>query len=269
MKTFNRNDSRNNRLAAILATAALSLALSGSPAKAAELITDGGFESPVVGPGGLNSGYQNFLVGQTIGGAWTVIGSPGFSVSIVPHDETGDNGVMYTSAVGNQSLDLTGSTDSGAPTGVEQAITTTPGQLYSLSFYLGDLNNAGFSHNGAASVIIKLNGTLFQTVNNNGPSGLSVNWVQEAFTFTATGPTTTLDFINNTAAGVAVNGLDQVSVTPVPEPAVGALLGALLCCSLCARFAITVVQHPPSADERFKVRCRISPISSARKAGRQ
>jgi hypothetical protein len=63
-------------------------------------------------------------------------------------------------------------------------------------------------------------------VNNNAPSGLSVNWVQEVFTFTATGSTTTLDFINKTAAGVAVNGLDQVSVMPVPEPAVGALLGS-------------------------------------------
>jgi hypothetical protein len=165
-------------------------------------------------------------VGQTIGGAWTVIGSPGNNVSIVPHDETGDNGVMYLPAFGNQCLDLTGSTDSGAQTGVEQAITTTPGQLYSLSFYLGDLNNTNFSHNGAASVIIKLNGTLFQTVNNIGASGLSPNWVQESFNFTATGPTTTLDFINNTAFGVAINGLDQVSVTPVPEPAVGALLGS-------------------------------------------
>jgi hypothetical protein len=226
MKTLVKDNSKNSRSNAvrIFGITLLGLALSGSLANAAELITDGGFESPVVGPGGLNSGYQSFVAGQTFGGAWTVIGSAFGNVAIVPHDETGPNGVMYTSALGNQSLDLTGSTDNGAQVGVEQSITTTPGQQYSLSFYLGNLNNAGFSYNGAASVIIKLNGSLFQTVNNNGPSTLSMNWVQESFTFTATSATTVLDFINNTAAGVAVNGLDQVSVTPVPEPAVASLL---------------------------------------------
>jgi hypothetical protein len=242
MKTINKENSKIMRLngLGLLGGAVLGLALFCARLKAQELIVDGGFESPVVGPGGFNSGFQSFNSGQTFGGAWTVIGSSSGNVSIVPHDETTGGGVTFTAAVGNQSLDLTGNVDLGTAVGVRQSITTVSGQQYRLSFYLGDMNNAGYGPSGTASVVIKLNGSAFQTVNNNGPSGLSPNWVLETFQFTATGPTTTLDFINNTAAGVAEAGLDQVSVMLVPEPAAVWLtvLGGLLCVLRKSRFAI-------------------------------
>jgi len=84
---------------------------------AANLLTDGGFEQPVVGPGGLDSGFQLFSVGQTIGSAWTVVGSPSGNVAVYPSTEFTCCGVTFGVQEGSQALDLTGGTDSGCRRG--------------------------------------------------------------------------------------------------------------------------------------------------------
>src|SRR5689334_17661084 len=107
---------------------------------AANLIINPGFEQPVTGPGGLNSGYTAFGVGSTVGSGWTVIGSAAGNVAVTPNTEYttfgGGPPIYFLSQEGSQSLDLTGSTDNGAITGVEQSFATTVGQMYSLSFYV-------------------------------------------------------------------------------------------------------------------------------------
>ncbi len=189
----------------------------------ANLINGGGFEQPVAGPGGFESGALVFTVGQTFDSAWTVTGSSSGNVAITPDTETDIGGVEYLAEEGSQSLDLTGSTDNGSATGVEQSFATTSGAQYTLSFYLGDVNNAAYApHSGAASVLVELNGSLFQTATNSNSSGLTPDWEQYSYTFTATGATTTLEFINNVGAGLGYNGLDNVVVTgatATPEPA--------------------------------------------------
>jgi hypothetical protein len=203
----------------------------------ADLIADGGFEQPIVGPGGFNSGFQAFGVGQTIGSAWLVVGSGAGNVAVVPGTETSSSPLVTLAPHGgSQSLDLTGDTDNGAATGVEQVITTTPGTEYTLSFWVGDLNNAQYPFSGAASVSVFLNGSAFQTATNDGASGLTPNWELFSYNFAATGTSTTLDFINNTknvSNVVGLNGLDDASVNPatagsVPEPSAILLMATLV-----------------------------------------
>ena len=193
------------------------------------LLNDGGFEQPIAGPGGLNSGYLAYGSGSTIGGAWFVIGSPFGNVTVTPGTEysagLGGIAIQFPSKEGSQWLDLTGDTDNGALTGVEQAFTTVPGQGYSLSFYLGTLNSTDWTpHDGSAAVNVLLNGIGFQTAINSDASGNTINWKPFSYTFTATGPSTTLGFLNGAVNGVGVNGLDDIMVVAVPEPKIGTLL---------------------------------------------
>jgi Protein of unknown function (DUF642)/PEP-CTERM motif len=189
-----------------------------APPVGANLLADPGFETPIVGPGGFQSGFQVFTVGQTFGtgNPWTVVGSTSGNVAVYPNTETIDSPPTTLNVQeGAQALDLTGDTDNGSKTGVSQSFATTPGAVYHLSFYVGELDNQ------AASVVVNLNGSPFQTATNNSPtSGHTTLWNLFSFDFTAAGATTTLEFINNVASGTALNGLDAIDVEPVPVGAV-------------------------------------------------
>jgi hypothetical protein len=174
------------------------------------LIQDGGFETPVVGPGGFQTGFQVFNVGQTFGtgNPWSVVGAVAGNVAIYPSTETaGSPPTPLNVEEGVQALDLSGSLDNGQATGVQQSITTTVGATYTLTFWVGEYNN------GPASVIVNLNGVLFQTATNSMPTVGNVTlWKMFTYPFTATATTTTIQFINNSTAGVPINGLDLVTV---------------------------------------------------------
>jgi hypothetical protein len=109
--------------------------------------------------------------------------------------------------------------------GVQRTFATVPGAQYLLSFYVGGLNNASYPPSGAAKVLVRLNGSAFQTAINNSASGFTPNWSLFSYNFTATGTSTTLAFVNGTAGFVGMNGLDGVSVVLVPEPHAFTLLG--------------------------------------------
>ena len=194
----------------------------------ANLIQDPGFEQPVAGPGGFNTGYLAFNVGSTIGGAWTVIGSPSGDVALTPSTEytyTVGPIITFTAQEGAQWLDLTGNTDSGAATGVQQTFPTVAGRPYSLSFYVGAVTTPDWAPDqGNAAVNVLLNGTAFQTSINNDPSGDTMDWKQFNYTFTATSASTTLAFINAVPAGEGANGVDNVTVVAAPEPGTWNLL---------------------------------------------
>lgn len=188
----------------------------------ANLLSDGGFEQPLV-PTGLG-GATIFSVGSVIAGDWQVVGSASGNVAISQANYFGGANIAEE---GIQLLDLTGNTDNNAATGVEQAFSTTAGLPYLLSFYLGTFNTALYPFSGDASAVVKLNGTAVQTAtNSDASSGTSEvpDWKLFSYAFTATGSSTTLDIINNTAAGVGFAGLDNVSVSQVPEPSAGEMV---------------------------------------------
>lgn len=204
------------------------VALAAAQTASADLIVDGGFESPVVGPGGYQTGYQAFAVGQTFGGAWTVFGSPTGNVAVDPNSETiGNPPTPLNVYAGSQALDLTGNSDNGAATGVEQTVATTPGTQYTLTYAYGALPNQ------PVSILVSINGVTVQTASQSpGGSGYVTNWDTDSYTFTALTSSTLLGFLDNSPNGTTLAGLDAVSLNPAssgpatPEPASWCLLAA-------------------------------------------
>jgi hypothetical protein len=214
---------RNN----LLAVAGL-LAIFGSLPLQADSITNGSFETPVVPVGN----FTNFASGSTGITGWTVVGATG-GVSIVSGTFT-QNGILFPAENGNQWLDLTGN-GINSNEGVEQTFATTSGAQYTLSFWVGNVFNPGGIFGTTSTVDVLLGGpkgtSLITATNASTTTGIQI-WDQFTTTFTATGSTTTLDFLNGDPGSDNSNGLDNVSVNPsgttptVPEPSTLLLLGS-------------------------------------------
>jgi hypothetical protein len=213
---------RNGLLAAALLATFCSLPLR------ADSITNGSFETPVVPVGG----FTNFGNGSTLINGWTVIGAPG-GVSIVS-GTFAQNGISFPAQDGAQWLDLTGD-GTNSNEGVAQTFATTAGSQYTVSFWVGNVNNPGGIFGTTSTVDVLVGGpkgtSLITATNDNTTTGTQT-WEQFTTTFIATGPTSTLDFINGDPASDNSNGLDNVSVNPsgtpppVPEPSTLLLLGS-------------------------------------------
>lgn len=200
------------------------LATFGSSPLFANSIVNGSFESPVVPVGG----FTNFASGSSGITGWTVVGAPG-GVSIVSGTFS-QNGISFPAEDGNQWLDLTGD-GTNSNEGVAQIFATTAGTQYTVSFWVGNVNN-GEGIFGTTSTVDVLLGTtpLFIATNANTTTGTQT-WEQFTTTFTATGSTSILQFINGDPSSDNSNGLDNISVnpsgtSPVPEPSTLLLLGS-------------------------------------------
>jgi hypothetical protein len=109
----------------IIATVSSCLAISAiTSANAANLIVNGGFESPIVGRGGFTP-YSN---GGSIGG-WNVSGPS----NGILHIETSyaESRIAFPAQAGLQWVDLTGIGNLGPSAGISQTVATIIGQRYS------------------------------------------------------------------------------------------------------------------------------------------
>lgn len=197
----------------------------------ANLITNGGFETPVVAPGG----FQVALTGSTFSG-WTVVGAPG-AVSVLSGSFT-QSGFTFPAQQGAQWLDLA-TAPGNTPTGVEQSVVTIPGTVYDLSFWVGNMVNAGGVFGTTSTVEVFVDGLSRGTFTNNLGAGNSLQWQQFGLSFTAVGAMTSVRFLNRDVPSDNVNGLDNiVLVAPsqqVPEPPAIHLLGLALAAVPLAR----------------------------------
>lgn len=186
------------------------------PAGAASIISDGGFETP----GAPTGSYIQYLGGQTIGAAWTVVGN---DVVVVNTSYT-ESPIQFNAEEGDNSLDLTGAGNSGPTNGVMQTITTTAGQEYEISFYVGTASgNASYNAPATDNLnvgIVVLPETNFNTTTN------AINWERFTYDFVANGSSTTITFTNGASAATNEAGLDNVSVTAIPLPSSG--IGGLI-----------------------------------------
>jgi hypothetical protein len=198
-----------------------------NPLLHADIIANGSFEAPVVTPGG----FQDFSSGSSGITGWTVVG---VGVSIV--SGTFSQGCCtFPAQDGVQWLDLTGDGANSAE-GVEQTVATSIGTEYTLTFWVGNIYDPSGIFGTTSSVKVFLggiSGTLLDTVTNSSTTSGTQIWQQFTEHFTATGSSTTIDFINNDPSGDNSNGLDNVALVAnvpagpsVPEPVMLPLIGA-------------------------------------------
>jgi len=108
---------------------------------------------------------------------------------------------------------------SGGPLGLGQLLTTKPGQSYLLSFWLQQdaPSSPGYDHVFVAAV----NGVLWLGLTDPGQAG---SWRKYSDSFVAVSTSTVMEFalINDDSFW----SLDDVSVTPTPDPGTFLLLGS-------------------------------------------
>lgn len=184
-------------------------------------VVNGGFETPAPPLGG----FTNFLAGSTLINGWTVVGP---EVSIVSKAFT-SFGISFPAHGGSAWLDLTGDLSNHVE-GVQQSLTTVPGTTYDVTFWVGNVVNPGGPYGTTSTVNMLVNGSPAFTATNSGGSGTATQfWQQFTTSFTATGTSTTLAFMNGDPTTDNTNGLDDIVVTPggtstVPEPSTLAML---------------------------------------------
>ena len=173
------------------------------PAAAANLVKDGSFETPAT-PQGT---YTTYAPGQMIG-PWTVVGSSGNVATVYDYNE---GGVTWSAHQGKAFLDLTGTCDCGAPSGVSQSVPTVVGKMYTLTFWVG---NTYIQGQGLTSTVDAYVGTkkVLSATNTSGKGSTKEVWRKFSVTFVAKSATTKLSFINGDPNGDEQDGLDSVSL---------------------------------------------------------
>ena len=171
------------------------------------LIQNGSFELPGV------SFQQSFGSGSFDMTSWIVSGSGDVAIMNGPAN-AGDYGPAKD---GSDYLDLSGFGQTHAI--VYQDFPTVPGMQYSLSFYVG---SSSYSPAQTIHVFLfeDIQGYLLNTtITPLAPSG-NINWLREAFTFTAGMNVTRLQFQDTSSADDNASYVDNVSVEAVPEPTI-------------------------------------------------
>jgi hypothetical protein len=232
--------------------ATFSLLLFAIPSKAdgLNLIVNGSFESPTVTAGNLCGsyancmGFHNGVAGNDNIGGWQLIGKggvdgngdpiPGAPATMIvlgsnytePDNTTGQT-LHFHPQDGLQSLDLTGEGNQGLTNGIKQSVVTTAGLNYILTFWVGhQYPTAQGYESGPGSIALYIDGQLVGPYNNSGNTLEDVNWAPFSYSFQAGSNQTVVAFLNNTPLGNNYAGLDNVTLTAVPEPSSLVLLGA-------------------------------------------
>src|SRR5215813_12902360 len=174
----------------------------------ANLLTNGSFELGTFTNQGNDT--ETFTAGATTMTGWTTVGN---FVSWIG----ATNPFLLSAQDRSFFLDLTGYHTGGPFGGVKQTVATTPGQEYALSFYLGSYTARW---GGPPVSILASAGGTNETFTDNTITKSST-WTREALTFTATGSTTVITLTG--ATGDEYIGLDNIDLSPVPEPSTWAL----------------------------------------------
>jgi len=188
-------------------TAASSMVMAGPT----NLIKNGSFELAQGDPGT----FITLDAGSNYIDNWTVVGT----IQYV-EDNIDYIGSYWQAADGNRSLDLNGNYKPG---GVQQVLTTVPGQLYKVQFSMSGNPDAERSIEKVLTVSADAESkNFYYTVTG---TRTDMQWASNVWYFTATGTSTTLTF-QTAIEGAFGPALDNVAVYAVPAPG-AILLGAM------------------------------------------
>ncbi|MBT8352779.1 MAG: PEP-CTERM sorting domain-containing protein [Deltaproteobacteria bacterium] len=171
----------------------------------ANLITNGGFEDPILSHGT----WAVFPVGIS---GWYVTVGPGIEIQ---------NHAAGSPFEGDNLVELDSHYASNTNSGMAQDITLVTGQSYDLSFYYSPRPNLPSATN---EINVFWGNTLLDSITADGSS--QTNWTEYAYIVTAYAEESTLSFLATGWDDTLGGYLDNVSLTsPVPEPATMLLLG--------------------------------------------
>jgi hypothetical protein len=190
------------------------------PSVRADSVLNGGFETPSVPTGS----FTHLVGGQTVG-AWSVVGT-GVLLVQTAYAEPANGISPFAAQAGLNSLDLTGYGNQGFTSGVEQTVQTTAGQAYQLSFFVGRGSSSSPLYSTPATVDLSINGGPRVGYTNAAATPGTINWKKFTTSFVATGSSTTITFLNGTAAPTTEAGLDSVVLSPVFSEVGAGLAGA-------------------------------------------
>jgi|GEM_PF-6419177 len=187
-------------------------------------INNGGFESP-----SINSLDFTVHAGDATLPSWNVTQG---SVDVV------NEVFLGTAFEGSQYIDLDGTSTRGE---VEQTFATASGQQYFLSFaYANNFNVPSGAVSGTTASVTVESGTINvlspTTVSHTTSTASNLDWLTFSMPFFASDTLSTVRFTSlsplNSIAGVLI---DDVRVTPVPEPATALLVFSGLLASTAFR----------------------------------
>jgi hypothetical protein len=192
----------------VLAVAMLAPALAFS---APTTVVNGSFEDPVLGAG--NTSFYD--VGSTAITGWTVVG--GSNVQLV-NSTFGAPDYTLPASNGSQWVDLTGGNE-GIGKGLTQTFAGRAG-FYLVEFDLGKMFSAGNPF-----VSVNFNGDIQTFSNTTSGSGNILSWAHEQYYFFGAA-SNTITFTGAAGGSTGLIGIDNVTVTAVPEPESLALMMA-------------------------------------------
>jgi len=243
-------DLKRARRNGFLVSVALLIFAGGIPsyADSLNLIVNGSFEAPVVptnstcGPYSNCYGFHNALAGSDNIGGWQLVGKdgidgngvaiPGFPATIMllgnnytETNEASGQPLYFHAQDGLQSVDLTGEGNQGKGNGIKQAVGTTPGLVYALSFWTGTQNASAPGYTGPSAVALYIDGARIDSFAGSSSFIQDVAWTGFTVHFAATSNQTVIAFLNDAPVGNNYAGIDNVAMLAVPEPISLALLG--------------------------------------------
>jgi len=184
------------------------LALLTGTSAAASPFVNGSFESAAVNPGAF---WNTLEAGSTAITGWEVFGG---RIDYI--------GTYWDADDGIRSVDLNGNL---GPGGIRQSFDTTSSSFYRVNFAM-----AGNPDGGPATRDVLVQSGAFSQVFTfvipGGTTRQNMNWAEYSFDFLALADTTTLSFLSTTQNQFYGPALDDVRVTPVPEPTSLLLVGS-------------------------------------------